>query len=77
MRPPDRAARPAGGGRNSGDLAFERQHPAEHARLSAAAGRALGASAVEAPLTLLHHRAVQRRHVLVAVAGFHRRLQVG
>jgi hypothetical protein len=34
-------------GRDTGDLAFERQHLAEHARLLAAACRALGAAAVE------------------------------
>lgn len=43
-------------GRDSGDLAFERQHLAEHARLLAAACRALGASAVELAVTVLDPR---------------------
>ncbi|SEC35929.1 hypothetical protein SAMN04489727_3469 [Amycolatopsis tolypomycina] len=40
-------------GRDSGNLAFERQHLGEHARLMAAACRALGASAVELAVTVL------------------------
>ncbi|MFF1614675.1 hypothetical protein ACFVYA_43525 [Amycolatopsis sp. NPDC058278] len=43
-------------GRDAGDLAFERQHLAEHARLLAAACRALGASAVELGVTVLDPR---------------------
>ncbi|MGW5717850.1 hypothetical protein ACWEVP_16915 [Amycolatopsis sp. NPDC003865] len=43
-------------GRDSGDLAFERQHLAEHAGLLAAACRALGASAVELAVTVLDPR---------------------
>lgn len=43
-------------GRDSGDLAFERQHLAEHARLLAAACRTLGASAVELAVTVLDPR---------------------
>ncbi|MEV6826803.1 hypothetical protein [Amycolatopsis sp. NPDC051102] len=43
-------------GRDSGDLAFERQHLAEHAGLPAAACRALGASAVELAVTVLDPR---------------------
>lgn len=43
-------------GRDSGDLAFERQHLAEHAGMLAAACRALGASAVELAVTVLDPR---------------------
>lgn len=43
-------------GRDSGDLAFERQHLAEHAGLMAGACRALGASAVELAVTVLDPR---------------------
>jgi hypothetical protein len=43
-------------GRDTGDLGFERQHVAEHARLMAAGCRALGADRVELALTVLDPR---------------------
>jgi hypothetical protein len=43
-------------GRDTGNLGFERQHVAEHARLLAAGCRALGASAVELAVTVLDPR---------------------
>ena len=43
-------------GRDTGNLAFERQHLAEHARLLAAGCRALGADAVELAVTVLDPR---------------------
>jgi hypothetical protein len=43
-------------GRDTGDLGFERQHAAEHARLLAAGCRALGATAVELAVTVLDPR---------------------
>ena len=43
-------------GRDTGDLRFEREHVAEHARCLVAACRALGAVGIELKTTLLHER---------------------